>query len=137
MAWLDLEEELAEEFGELAQFDEQYVRFDGNFTDFAAADNLTVILPPQTKDERLSVGLCVDCGRESGGTRRCSFCTVKARRHQRCVRRSDIRAQAAARSYASRGTGAAASREERGLHAGEVRGCGHHGSVVRAVLSGA
>ena len=83
MAWLDLDEELAEKFGELTQFDEQDVRFDGNFTDFADADGLTVILPTQTKDERLSVGLCVDCGRESGGTRRCSFCTAKARRHQR------------------------------------------------------
>lgn len=83
MAWLDLEEELAEEFGELTQFDEQDVRFDGNFTDFAATDGLTVFVPAQSKDERIDAGLCVDCGRSSDGTRRCSFCTAKARRHQR------------------------------------------------------
>lgn len=71
MAWLDLEEELAEEFGELTQLDDR------------DSDGLTVILPTQSKDERLDAGLCVECGRASGGTRRCSFCAAKARRHQR------------------------------------------------------
>lgn len=71
MAWLDLEEELAEEFGELTQLDDR------------DSDGLTVILPTHSKDERLDAGLCVECGRASGGTRRCSFCTAKARRHQR------------------------------------------------------
>lgn len=71
MGWVGLEEELAEEFGELTRFDERN------------SDVLTVTLSTHSKDERLDAGLCVDCGRESGGTRRCSFCTVKARRHQR------------------------------------------------------
>jgi len=108
MAWLDLEEELAEEFSGLTWMDAREEQLgiidttrnrEGLCRDCHAANPREggicvwcmrkravvaapkVLTAPKSKPLRRAAGLCVDCCRVSGGARRCPACAAKNRAH--------------------------------------------------------